>query len=155
MIKSQTDRQTDRQKAMHMSPPCIRTGGLKKSKCKIRARHPPPQWLMVRPLELLHFLAPVLLKGVSINYHQWGVSLKSGEANSMTAPPPFLEGSFSGKQFYGKGFSEKNWFRKVPAPQIINRWTLSCNLSALDSFHHWMQSLRGRYSSPVLMNAGL
>ncbi len=24
-----TDRQTDRQKVMHMSPPCIRTGGLK------------------------------------------------------------------------------------------------------------------------------
>ncbi len=26
----QTDRQTDGQKAMHMSPPCISTGGLNK-----------------------------------------------------------------------------------------------------------------------------
>ncbi len=32
MVKSQTDRQTDRQKVMHMSPPCIRTGGLKNRK---------------------------------------------------------------------------------------------------------------------------
>ncbi len=29
VILSQTDRQTDRQKAMHMSPPCMSTGGLK------------------------------------------------------------------------------------------------------------------------------
>ena len=30
LVKSQTDRQTYRQNTMHMSPPCIRTGGLKK-----------------------------------------------------------------------------------------------------------------------------
>ena len=33
-----TDRQTDRQKAMHKSPPCISTGGLKKL-CKVPENH--------------------------------------------------------------------------------------------------------------------
>ncbi len=40
-----TDRQTDRQKAMHKSPPCISTGVLKNGTFRISTQHPIPLFL--------------------------------------------------------------------------------------------------------------
>ncbi len=57
MIKSQTDRQADRQKAMHTSPPCIRTGGLKKSDV-------PFGYTNVRPYCSIHTVSIVCQKSL-------------------------------------------------------------------------------------------